>query len=248
MLVVGLHRRLLLLAPSVPRSSPGSLLLLLFGYAFSWVFALLGLLASSPEAANAFGFIVDLPAHLHLLGLRAGGVDAGLAAVVRRRINPFTIMVDAIRALLLGAPAGNNVWGAVAWSLGLIAVFAPLAVRATAPRSSRSRCVGAERGRTGGQPRWDAPVGRQPRAGDDQQQAGDRPGPRALVEGDDPERDGDHRGDVRDHQRPPGPDLDHQRPEEHERAAVHRTPSAISDAIASPERGRRAARASAAGA
>ena len=43
-------------------------------------------------------------------------------------VNPFTITVDAMRSLWLGAPAGNNVWGAVAWSLGIIAVFAPLAV------------------------------------------------------------------------------------------------------------------------
>jgi ABC-type polysaccharide/polyol phosphate export permease len=43
-------------------------------------------------------------------------------------INPFTIMVNAMRALWVGAPAGNDVWGAVAWSLGILAVFAPLAV------------------------------------------------------------------------------------------------------------------------
>ena len=45
-------------------------------------------------------------------------------------INPFTIVVNALRALWLDAPAGNDVWGAFAWSLGMIAVFAPLAVRA----------------------------------------------------------------------------------------------------------------------
>ncbi len=33
-----------------------------------------------------------------------------------------------MRSLWVGAPAGNNVWGAVAWSLVMIAVFAPLAV------------------------------------------------------------------------------------------------------------------------
>ena len=27
-------------------------------------------------------------------------------------VNPFTIIVDAMRALFLGAPAGNTVWGA----------------------------------------------------------------------------------------------------------------------------------------
>ena len=36
-------------------------LLLLFGYAFSWVFAFLGLLVSSPEAANSVGFIAVFP-------------------------------------------------------------------------------------------------------------------------------------------------------------------------------------------
>jgi ABC-type polysaccharide/polyol phosphate export permease len=43
-------------------------------------------------------------------------------------INPFTLVVDAMRSLWIGAPAGNSVWGAVAWSLVIIAVFAPLAV------------------------------------------------------------------------------------------------------------------------
>ncbi len=39
----------------------GVLLLLVFGYAFSWFFALLGLLVSSPEAANSVGFIAVFP-------------------------------------------------------------------------------------------------------------------------------------------------------------------------------------------
>ena len=38
-------------------------------------------------------------------------------------------VVDAMRALWLGVPAGNNVWCAVVWCLVLIAIFAPLAVR-----------------------------------------------------------------------------------------------------------------------
>jgi hypothetical protein len=57
----------------------GVLLLLCFGYAFSWVFALVGLLVSSPEAANSVGFIA-VPADVHLLRLRARGVDAVGAA------------------------------------------------------------------------------------------------------------------------------------------------------------------------
>ena len=33
-----------------------------------------------------------------------------------------------MRSLWLGLPTGNYVWGAVLWSVGIIAVFAPLAV------------------------------------------------------------------------------------------------------------------------
>src|SRR4030088_1716827 len=36
-------------------------LLLLFGYAFSWVFAFVGMLASTPEAANSLAFIAVFP-------------------------------------------------------------------------------------------------------------------------------------------------------------------------------------------
>ena len=36
-------------------------------------------------------------------------------------------MVDAVRALWLGTPAGNDIWGSVAWCLGLIVVFGALA-------------------------------------------------------------------------------------------------------------------------
>ena len=63
----------------------GFALLLFFGYAFSWVFALLGMLVSSPEAANSRRLPGGLPADVHLVGVRAGRLDAGRAEVVRRR-------------------------------------------------------------------------------------------------------------------------------------------------------------------
>jgi ABC-2 type transport system permease protein/oleandomycin transport system permease protein len=43
-------------------------------------------------------------------------------------VNPFTIVVDAMRHLWLGASAHNTVWGAVVWTFAIIAVFSPLAV------------------------------------------------------------------------------------------------------------------------
>jgi ABC transporter DrrB family efflux protein len=105
----------------------GILLLLLFGYAFSWVFAFVGLTASSPEAAQALGFIVIFPlTFVSSAFVPVESMPATLQAFAE--INPFTIVVDAMRSLFLGAPAGNNVWGAVAWSLGIAAFFGFLSV------------------------------------------------------------------------------------------------------------------------
>jgi ABC transporter DrrB family efflux protein len=102
-------------------------ILLLFGYAFSWVFALLGLLVSSPESANSLGFIAVFP--LTFISSAFVPVDSMPSALQWfAEINPFTIVVDAMRALWLGAPAGNSVWGAIVWSLAILAIFAPLAV------------------------------------------------------------------------------------------------------------------------
>jgi ABC-2 type transport system permease protein/oleandomycin transport system permease protein len=103
-------------------------LLLLFGYAFSWVFAFLGLLVSSPESANSVGFIAVFPlTFVSSAFVPVHSMPSALRAFAN--INPFTIIVDAMRHLWIGYPsAGNNIWGAVAWSLGIIAVFAPLAV------------------------------------------------------------------------------------------------------------------------
>ena len=102
-------------------------LLLLFGYAFSWVFAYLGLSASSAEAAQALGFIAVFPLTFASSAfVPTESMPDWLEAFANA--NPFTTVVDAIRALWLGAPAGTDVWVAVLWSLGLIAVFATLSV------------------------------------------------------------------------------------------------------------------------
>ena len=112
---------------SAPEILAGVGLLLLFGYAFSWIFALFGLTASSPESAQAMGFIIIFPlTFVSSAFVPVESMPAGLQWFAE--VNPFTVVVDGMRALWLGAPAGNSIWGAVVWSLGLIAVFAPLCV------------------------------------------------------------------------------------------------------------------------
>lgn len=105
----------------------GAALLVLFGFAFSWIFALIGLLVSSPEAANGIGFTLIFPiTFISSAFVPVESMPTGLREFAE--YNPITVMVDAMRGLWLGAPAGNAVWGAIAWSVALIAVFAPLAV------------------------------------------------------------------------------------------------------------------------
>jgi ABC transporter DrrB family efflux protein len=105
----------------------GILLLLLFGYAFSWVFAFIGLTSSSPEAAQSLGFIVIFPLTFVSSAFVPPETMPG-ALQWFAEWNPFSITVNAIRALFIGDPAGNTVWGAIAWSVGIAAVFGFLAV------------------------------------------------------------------------------------------------------------------------
>jgi ABC transporter DrrB family efflux protein len=112
---------------SVPEVAAGIGLALLFGYAFSWVFAFIGLTASSPESSQAFGFIIIFP--LTFVSSAFVPVDSMPAALQTfAEVNPFTVTVDAMRALFLGAPAGNSIWGALLWTIGIAALFAFLSV------------------------------------------------------------------------------------------------------------------------
>jgi ABC-2 type transport system permease protein/oleandomycin transport system permease protein len=105
----------------------GIALALLVGYAFSWVFALIGLVASSPEAANAYGFVILFPVtFVSSAFVPVDSMPSWLQPIAEH--NPFTYMVNAARALFIGTPAGDQIWLAVLWSLGIAAVFSVLAV------------------------------------------------------------------------------------------------------------------------
>ena len=112
---------------TVPELILGILLLLLFGYAFTWVFAWFGLIASSPEASNAYGFMVIFP--LSFISSCFVPIDTMPAALESfAEVNPFTVVSDAMRHLWLDTPDGN-VALAFAWVLGISAVFAVIATR-----------------------------------------------------------------------------------------------------------------------
>ncbi len=106
----------------------GVALLLLFGYAFSWLFAFLGLTASSAESAQALGFIAVFPLTFASSAfVPTDSMPNWLQTFAE--VNPITTVVDAIRALWIGTPAHSDVYMAVVWSVGLVVVFGYLSVR-----------------------------------------------------------------------------------------------------------------------
>jgi len=100
----------------------GLLLMLMLGYAFSWVFAYIGMISSSPESANAIGFMTIFPlTFISSAFVPVESMPAVLEAFANA--NPFTTAVDAMRHLWQGAPANTDVWMAFVWTIVITVVF-----------------------------------------------------------------------------------------------------------------------------
>jgi len=113
-----------------------TLLLLFFGYAFSWIQAYIGLSVNSVEAANSAGFIWMFP----LTFVSSAFVETSTLPDWLQPIadaNPFTLVTNATRALYNGQDPGNYVWQSLAWATGIIVVFAFLSVRKYGKATSR---------------------------------------------------------------------------------------------------------------
>jgi ABC-2 type transport system permease protein/oleandomycin transport system permease protein len=101
-------------------------LILLFGYAMSWVYAFIGLISSTPEAASALITIIIFPlTFVSSAYVPTDSMPPVLEAIAN--VNPITTVVDAMRSLWAGTPAGSDIAGALGWCAGLIAVFSVLA-------------------------------------------------------------------------------------------------------------------------
>jgi ABC-2 type transport system permease protein len=122
----------------LPNALGGFALLLLLGYAFSWIGALIGLSVRTPEAATSGGLIWLFP----LTFVSIAFVPADNMPTVLRVMaewNPFSATVQASRQLFGNLPPHYPVpdaWpmqhpalASVIWSILIIAVFRTLAVR-----------------------------------------------------------------------------------------------------------------------
>jgi ABC-2 type transport system permease protein len=100
-------------------------LMLLFGFAMAWVGVLTGMLVRTPEAAQGAMFILVMP----LTFASSAFVPTESMPTALREFaenQPLTLVINTVRAWLMGQPAGSDAWGAIAWSLGILIVFLPL--------------------------------------------------------------------------------------------------------------------------
>jgi ABC-2 type transport system permease protein len=112
-------------------------LALLFGYAFTWAGVCLGMVLRSAEAAQQTGFIIFLPlTFISSAFVPTQSMPGWLQPVAEW--NPMTSLAAACRSLF-GNPnpaTAVHAWpeqhpelAVVCWALGMLVVFAPLAVR-----------------------------------------------------------------------------------------------------------------------
>lgn len=120
----------------IPKALGAFGLLLLLGYAFSWIGALIGLSVRTPEAATSGGLIWLFPVTF----ISNAFVDSSQMAGWLQPIadwNPFSATVQACRVLFGNPgvstsdawPMQHPVWASLIWSVLIIVVFRTLAVR-----------------------------------------------------------------------------------------------------------------------
>ncbi|HXY93740.1 MAG TPA: ABC transporter permease [Acidimicrobiia bacterium] len=104
------------------------LLILAFSYSLSWIFAFVGLSVKDPETAQAASFPILAPLIFASSAFIPVQTMPGWLQVWAKH-QPVSVVCNAARDLTLGLPAASNTLKALAWIVGIVAVFAPLAVR-----------------------------------------------------------------------------------------------------------------------
>ena len=110
-------------------------LILLFAYALSWGFAVIGLSAPNSETAQVMSFPLIFP----LTFISAAFVPlSSMPSWLRgfATYQPFSVTVSACRSLMVGAASTGTgkstafwLWQSLAWIVVLLAVFIPFAIR-----------------------------------------------------------------------------------------------------------------------
>lgn len=103
------------------------LLAVAFGLSFSWISATIGLTVKDVEATQAASFVWVFPlVFASSAFVPTASMPSWLEAFAN--VNPVSVTVNAIRAFTLGFDPWPDFWKAMAWIVGILVVFVPLAV------------------------------------------------------------------------------------------------------------------------
>lgn len=102
-------------------------LLLLFTFAISWLSAILGLLAKSFEAIQWMTFVIIMPL---TFASSAFVPTEGMPSAIKwfAENQPFTQVIEAMRAWMVGTPVGDSALMAFIWCVGLLIISIPTAI------------------------------------------------------------------------------------------------------------------------
>jgi ABC-2 type transport system permease protein/oleandomycin transport system permease protein len=103
------------------------LLVLLFAFALSWLFATIGLISGDPESTHVVSFIVVTTF------LFVSSVFVPVSAMASwlqgfAKYQPLSVTASAVRALCIGGPTMSYVIQSLAWCLGILVVCFPLGI------------------------------------------------------------------------------------------------------------------------
>ena len=109
-------------------------LVIVFGFAFEWLFILMGMFAGNAQAAQGMGMIVFPLVFISSAYVPVNSMPGWLQTFANHQ--PLTYMVDAVRSLTLGSHAhtllGHSssyyITRALIWTLAILAISLPLAV------------------------------------------------------------------------------------------------------------------------
>lgn len=102
-------------------------MLALFTLALTWVAAIAGLSAKSPDGAGAFSYPLIFLPFISSAFVPTESMPPVVRAFAENQ--PVTSIVESIRALLSGQPVGNEIWVALAWLVGIMLIAYIFAMR-----------------------------------------------------------------------------------------------------------------------
>jgi ABC-2 type transport system permease protein len=105
---------------SVPAWLAVAGILILFTLALTWLAVIPGLTANSPDGATAFAYPIIFLPFISSAFVPTDSMPDVVRAFAENQ--PVTTIVDAIRDLLRAQPVGTNIWIALAWLVGILAV------------------------------------------------------------------------------------------------------------------------------